>query len=91
MVVTGQDKGLQVLVQLGGGLVVKVLDRRFLNCAVPALNLAIGPGKSGFGQAVLQIELAAEAVKTVAAEGQLRHLEPELNAVVNQQGVGLLG
>ena len=89
--VTGQDKDLQVLVQLGGGLVVKALDRRFLNCAVPSLDLAVGPGKSGFGQAVLQIELAAEAVKTGAAEGQLGHLGPELNAVVNQQGVGSLG
>ena len=79
-----------MLVQLGGGLVVKALNRRFLNCAVRALDLPVGPGRSGFGQAVLRVELAVEAVKTVAAEGQLRHLRPELNAVVNQQGVGSL-
>ena len=72
-VVTGQDKGLQVLVQLDGGLVVKALDRRFLNCAVRALDLAVGPGRSRFSQAVLQVELAAEAAKTVAAVEYLSH------------------
>ena len=89
--VTGQDKGLQVLVQLDGGLVVKELDRRFLKGAIHALDLAVGLERSGFGQAVLQVELAAEAVKTGAAEGQLGHLGPELNAIVNQQGVGSAG
>ena len=48
-VVTGQDKGLQMLVQLDGGFVVKTLDRRFLEGAILALDLAVGPGRSGFG------------------------------------------
>jgi len=72
-VVVGQDKDLQVLVQLDGGPVVKALDRCFLNCAIRALDLAVGSGRSGFGQAVLQVDLAAEAVKTVAAIEYLSH------------------
>ena len=72
-VVVGQDKGLQVLVQLGGGPVVKALDRCFLNCAIWALDLVVGPGRSRFSQAVLQVELAAEAAKTVAAVECLSH------------------
>lgn len=47
-------QGLQVLVQLGG-LVVKALGRRSVKYAVRALDSAVGPGRSGFGQAVLQV------------------------------------
>ena len=72
--VVGQQKGLQVLVELVGGLVVKALHGGLFNRAVQARGLAVGPGVGRFGQAVFHALCAADAVKTVPARQELVRL-----------------
>ena len=66
-VVIGQQKGLQVLVEPVGGLVVEALDGCLLTRAVHALDLAVGPRVCRFGEPVLHAVFVADAVKAVPA------------------------
>jgi len=85
-VVVGQQKGLQMLVELVGGLVVEALDGGFFTRAVQALDRAVGPRVGRFGQAVLHALCAAEAVKTVPARQPLLRLRCKWHPVVGEHG-----
>lgn len=65
--VIGQQKGLQVLVELLRRLIVEALDGGLFQRAIHPFDLAVGPGVSGLGQAMLDAIFAANAVKTVPA------------------------
>ena len=90
-VVVGQQKGLQVLVELFRGLVMVALDGGFFNRAVHALDLAIGPGVRGLREAVLDAVLIAYAAKNVAPGSDLMGHVAKLGAVVGQHGMHLVG
>lgn len=62
-VVVGEQKGLQVLVELFSRLVVVALPGGFFWGGVEALDLAIGPGAGGLGEAVLDAVFVAHAVE----------------------------
>ena len=85
--IVGQQEGLQVLVELRGGLVVEALDGGLLDGPIHALDLAVGPGVGRFGQAVLHAVFAANAVETVPARQELVGLGRELDPVVGQHGM----
>ena len=89
--VVGQQKGLQVLVEFLGALVVEALDGSFLNRAVHALDLAVRPRVRWFGQAVLHAVCAADAVKTVPTWQELVRLRHKLHSVVGQYGMHFVG
>ena len=63
--VAGQQKGLQVLVELGRSLVVVAPHRRFFERTVEALNLPVDPGVGRLGKAVFDTVLVADAVENV--------------------------
>ncbi len=86
-VVVGQQKGLQVLVELVGGLVVEALDGGFFDGAVHALNLAVGPRVRRLGQAVLHVVFPANAVKAVPTRQELVRLRRELHPIVGEHGM----
>lgn len=90
-VVVGQQKGLQVHIELVGGLIVEALNGGFLEGAIHALNLVIGPRVGRLGQPVLHAILAVDTVKTVPARQELVRLWRELHAVNGQYGVYFVG
>jgi hypothetical protein len=90
-VVVGQQKGLQVFVEFLRALVVKALAGGFFTGAVHALDLAVGPRVSRFGQAVLHAVFPADAVKTVPTRQELMRLGRELHPVVRQHGMPFVG
>jgi hypothetical protein len=49
--------------QLGVGFVVEALDGRVLEGAVHALDLAVGPGMRGLGEAMIDIVASASHLK----------------------------
>lgn len=87
--VVGQQKGLQVLVEFGGGLVVIGLDGSLFHSTVRALDGTIGAWVGRFGQPVLHAEGPAAGGKAVPARQPLVGLRGEEHAIVGQYGVGL--
>ena len=69
--VTGQQKGLLVLIEFVGGLVVEALDGGFFAGAVHPLDPAVGPGARRFGQPVRHAVRAAGAGTAVPAGQKL--------------------
>ena len=51
--------------------IVEPLDRGFLDGAVHALDLTIGPGMAWLGQPVLDVEISTSCLEGVAAEWHL--------------------
>ncbi len=91
-VIVGIDEVAEVRCQLSVAVVVVALDRRFLDRAVHAFDLAVGPGMPDLGQPVLDSVLAAahvEHVRDVLGRWPIRvaGLEGELDAVVGQHRV----
>ena len=62
-VVVGEEKGLQMVIELGGCLVMIELDGGVFDGAVHALDLAVGPGMGHQGAAMLDVVLIAELVE----------------------------
>src|ERR671922_2646085 len=60
--VIGHEEGMQLLFQMVMGLVVVLLHGGFFARAVHAFHLAIGPGMVGFGEAVLDTIVLADAI-----------------------------
>jgi hypothetical protein len=79
-----------VLVELLGGFVMVAQHGGFLERAVHAFDLAIGPRMGRLGQAVFHAVRAANAVKAVPAGKPLVRLQGELYPVVRQYGVGFV-
>lgn len=77
-------------------IVVVALDGGFFNRPVHSLDLSVGPRVLDFGQAVFDAVLAASHVKHVRHVGGCRPIrvarrEGELDAIVRQNGVDLIG
>ena len=53
------------------GFVIKAFDRRILDRSVHALDLAVGPGMLGLGEAMVDVGLGAGIFEGVSAEGLL--------------------
>src|SRR5579864_6102487 len=90
--VVGGNEVSQAAAQLAVGFVVVALDGRFLEGAVHPLDLPIGPGVVGFGQAVFDAACSTDLLEGVeAVAGDLAVADArqvgELEAVVGQHGV----
>ncbi len=77
--------------ELGRGLIMIALDSGFLERAIEAFDLPIGPGVSRLGEAVLDAKLAVDTVETVAAREELMGLPGELDTVVRQDAMHFVG
>ena len=85
-----------MILELLVGVVVVPPDGTFLEGAVHPLDLAVGPGMVGLGQAMLDAQLVACSVERMAAPhgrraGSVLRQIGELDAVVRQHGVDLAG
>ena len=80
--VVGQQKGLQVVVELGRSLVVVSLHGGFSQRAVEALDSPVGPGMARLIEAVLSALLVAHAVKAVPPGIPLMRDISEIDTVV---------
>ena len=90
--VVGSDEVAEVASQLLMAVVVVALNGGLLDDAVHALNLTVGPGMIGFGQAMFDAVQKTDPVKRVTTEASgrpsavLRQVG-ELNAVVGEHSV----
>lgn len=73
------------------GVVVVAFDRRFLDRPVHALDLAVGPGVVHFSQPVVDLMFTADAVEDVFECKCILLAIGELDAVVRQDRVDLVG
>jgi hypothetical protein len=90
-VIVGIDEELEVRPQLLVGIVVAALDGGVLNGAVHTLDLAVDPGMVHLGQPVLDAVLAADAVEDVLRVPDVPLARGEMDAVIGQDGMDLLG
>ena len=84
--------GFELLV----AVIVVVLDRGFLDGAVHAFDLAVGPGMLHLGEAMVDAVFLATPVEHVRDVARRRSIgvarrEGELNAVVRQHDMDLVG
>ena len=90
--VVGFEEVGQVRFELLVGIVKVALDRGILDGSIHALDLSVGPGMVGFGQAVFDSVSVAEPVEGMATPSG-RHASTvlgqvcELDAVVGEHGV----
>ena len=73
------------------GMVVVLLHRSVFQRTVHAFHLTIGPGMVGFGEAVLDAKLLADALKDVLQGVSIALAVGELNAVISEHGGNLVG
>jgi len=89
--VVGHDEAFQVLAKLVMAFIVIALDRRVLNRSVHPLDLAVCPGMIDFGQPVFDFVFIADTLEDVPEGVFLPGLIGELDAVVGQNRVDLVG
>ena len=82
---------MQVFLEMPMGLVMITLDGGLLEGAVHPLDLTVRPEVIRLGQAVIDVVFTAHAVEDVATCEQVLLTVGELNAVVGEQRVQLLG
>jgi len=70
---------------------MKAFDGGFLDRAIHSLNLAVRPRMPHLREAVFDPVLAANAVEDVREGVRIQGAVGELNAVVGQHGVDLIG
>ena len=90
-VIVGIDEVIEVLFQLVMIVVMIPFDRRFLDCAVHAFDLAIGPWVFDFRQSVINAVLGADTVKDVNACMFVVGKVGELDSIVRQDDVDHIG
>ena len=66
--IVSADEVAEMASQLLVGLVEEAFDRRLLDGAVHALDLTVGPGVPGLGEAMIDIVLRAGEFESVSAE-----------------------
>ena len=93
--IVGVQEAGEVSFELVAGLVVVASDRRLLDRAVHAFDLAVSPGMVRLGQAVFDAVLAAAHVEHVGHvlrgwPAALAGLIAELHAIVGEHGVDLV-
>jgi len=86
-VIVGIDKVVKVLFQVFMIVVMIPFDRRFLDRAVHAFDLAIGPWVSDFCQSVINVMLRTDTIKDVNAGMFVTGKVGELDTVVCQNCV----
>lgn len=89
--IIGHEKRVQMCFQVIMSRVVIFFHGGFFERAVHAFHLAIGPGMVGFGQPMVDARLLADAVKDVEECVLIALPVRELNAVIGQHGVDLVG
>lgn len=72
-------------------VVVITIDRRLFKRAVHALHLSVRPGMIGLGQPMLNLMFGTDAVKQQRKGITVRLSVGELDAVVGQNSVDLVG
>lgn len=76
--VVGMDEVGEMLPEVFVGLVVEAFDGGFFESSVHALDLAVGPGVLGLGEAVVDVGLGAGELEGVGAE-EFSPLDRELD------------
>ena len=66
--IVGVDEVAEVAAEMIVGLVVEPLDRCFLDGPVHPLDLTVGPGVPGFGEAMIDVGLGAGQFEPVRPE-----------------------
>ena len=79
-----------MLLQMVMGLVVVLFHGSIFERAVHAFHLAIGPGMVGFGEAVLDAKLLADALKDMLEGVAIARAVGELNAIISEHRVDLI-
>ena len=69
---------------------MKALNGRFFDRAAHPFDLAVGPGVSWFGKALLNAPLVAELADRMAAHVEVMREISELNTVVGQEFINLV-
>lgn len=82
-VIISQQESLQVLIELGSGLIMIAQHGGFFNRSIHALNLTIGPWVSRLGEAMLNAVLSTNTVKDVLKGPALMRHIAELGTVVS--------
>jgi hypothetical protein len=95
-VVVGVDEVGKVSFELIVSIVMVALDGRFLDRAVHALDLAIGPGMLDLGQPMFDAILLAAHIKHMCRvscrrAARVARRESELNPIVGENRVDLVG
>jgi hypothetical protein len=89
--IVGHQEGVEVLFEVLMRLVIEFFDGGFFEGAVHALDLAIRPGMMGVGEAVLDTVLLTHTRQDMLEGIVIPPAIAELNAVVRQDRVDLLG
>ena len=89
--IVGSDEVSEVISQLIVVVVMEAFDSGVLDCPVHPLDLAIRPGVFDLREPVLDLMLAANAVEDVLEGVKVAFVIGELDAVVRQDGVDLVG
>ena len=89
--VIGHQEGLQMRFQVVMGLVVILVHRGVFECAVHPFHLAVRPRMVGFGQPMVDARLLADAIKDMLKGVAIALAVGELDAVISQDGVNLVG
>jgi hypothetical protein len=88
--IVGHPEGVEVLFEVLRRLVRAFFDRGFFEGAVYALDLAIGPGVIGVGEAVPHARLLADAVENMRAGILIAFAVGELETVIGEHRRDLL-
>jgi hypothetical protein len=70
---------------------VITLDRRVLDCAIHALDLAVRPRMVNFRQPVLNLVLFTDAIKQMLESPLILYAVGELDATVSQDDIEAIG
>ena len=89
--VVGHDEASQVLAKLVMAFIVIAFDCRVLDRSVHPLDLAVCPGVIVFGQPVFDFVFIADTLEEVPEGVFLPGLIGELDAIVGQNRVDLVG
>jgi hypothetical protein len=89
--IVGRQEGIEVLFEVLMRLAIEFSDRGFFEGAVHALDLAIGPGVIGFGEAVPHPILLADAVENMREGIVIAFAVGELDTVIGEHCMDLIG
>ena len=88
--IVGHQEGCQMVTKLLMSIVVVAIDGGFLERSIHALDLAVRPGMIGFGEAMLDAMLGADAVKHQSESITIALPVRKLDAIVSQDRVDLV-
>ena len=89
--VVGHQESIQVLFQMVMGVIVILFHGGVFERAVHAFDLAIRPGMIGFGQPMVDAMPLTDAIKDMLKGILIALPVGELDAIIGQYGVDLVG